>query len=89
VTRHRVLIDVEFTIDEEPYKLAQLMHDASGISDVTDSGVRDAISRLLARVDWAAQGLEPLRSIVTTRSASSDGLYADAHVPADHGIGGP
>ncbi|MCS5732479.1 hypothetical protein [Herbiconiux daphne] len=71
MTLHRVLIDVQFSVDEDRFKIDQLADDATGVSDVTDPGVRDAISRLLIRADWAEHGLAPLRSIVTTTAVSA------------------
>jgi hypothetical protein len=86
VTRHRVLIDIEFTVDEDRFKLAQLSDDASGVSDVTDAGVRDAVTSRLVRAEWADHGLAPLRSIVTTRPLTADGNYTDVHVSSDPGV---
>jgi hypothetical protein len=86
VTRHRVLIDIEFTVDEDRFKLAQLSDDASGVSDVTDAGVRDAVTSRLVLAEWAAHGLAPLRSIVTTRPQSADGNWARVDVLSDPGV---
>ncbi|MFB2596669.1 hypothetical protein ACEXQE_02650 [Herbiconiux sp. P17] len=66
MTNHRVLVDIEFTVDEDRFKIDQLADDATGVSDVTDTGLRDAVSRLLIRADWTEHGLAPLRSLVTT-----------------------
>lgn len=86
MTLHRVLIDIEFAVDEDLFKLAQLCEDASGISDVTDAGVRDAVTSRLVLAEWAERGLAPLRSIVTTRSQSADGGYASVPVPSDPSV---
>ncbi|MFB2580506.1 hypothetical protein ACEXQD_04585 [Herbiconiux sp. P15] len=66
MNRHRVIIDVEFSVDEDQFKAHQLTGHATGVSDVTDPGLRDAIAQLIIQADWADQGLEPLRSLVTT-----------------------
>jgi hypothetical protein len=85
VTRHRVLIDIEFTVDDDRFKLAHLRDDAIGVSDVTDVGVRDAVTGVLVHTDWANQGLAPLRSIVTSRPLTKHG-YEGSYIPADSGV---
>jgi hypothetical protein len=80
---HRVHIEVEFTVDEERFKLARLTDDASGVSDVADVGVRDAISRLLGGADWAEHGLTPLRSIVTTQAPQRASPFRSIPVAAE------
>ncbi|MCS5723034.1 hypothetical protein N1028_13435 [Herbiconiux sp. CPCC 203407] len=67
MTNHRVLVDLEFDVDEDRFKIDQLTDNATGVSDVTDPGLRDAISRILIRADWAEHGLTPVRSVVTSR----------------------
>jgi hypothetical protein len=84
-----VLLDIEFAIDDEQYKLAQLTHDATGVSEVTDVGVCDVLTNQLNRVDWAENGLTPLRSSVTTRLRAPDGNYAPVNLPADPGVAAP
>jgi hypothetical protein len=84
--RHRVLIDIQFDVDEVQYKLAQLTHDATGVSEVSEEGVRDIVTSGLIGVDWAQQGLAPIRSTVTTRVLSPGGGYAQVYVPADPDI---
>jgi hypothetical protein len=86
VTDYRVLIDVEFTVDEDRFKLAQLTDDATGVSDVSDAGIRDAVTRLLIGADWTKHGLTPLRSVVITRALNPDGCYDDADVPRGPGV---
>ena len=49
--RQRVLIDIEFAIDEAQFTLAQLMDDVVGISNVTETGVSEAITALIIYVD--------------------------------------
>ena len=67
MTQYRLLIDIQFDLDAEKFKVSQLVDDASGVSEVTDDGVRDAVMARLIKIDWAALGLMPLRSIVTSR----------------------
>jgi hypothetical protein len=38
MTQHRVLIDIEFTVDDDRFKIAQLSDDASGVSDIPIPG---------------------------------------------------
>ncbi len=85
--RRRVLIDIEFTIAEDQFKITQLTDDATGVSDTTDAGIRDAVTQILVRADWNEQGPTPLRSIVTTRPLKSDGRDESVLVPIDAGIG--
>ena len=84
--RQRVLIDIEFAIDETQFKLAQLMDDVIGISDVTETGIRDAVTAGIIHVDWAAQGLAPQRSTVTTRISTSGGKFVALLLPADTSV---
>lgn len=86
MAQHRVLIDIQFDVDENQYKLAQLTDDATGVSEVTEAGVRDVVTCGLIGVDWAQQGLAPIRSTVTTRAISPGGGYARVCVPADPDI---
>ena len=67
MTQYRLLIDIQFDLDAEKFKVSQLVDDASGVSEVTDDGVRDAVMARLIKIDWAELGLMPLRSIVTSR----------------------
>ena len=67
MTQYRLLIDIQFDLDAEKFKVSQLVDDASGVSEVTDDGVRDVVTARLIEVDWAEVGLQPLRSIVTSR----------------------
>lgn len=87
--RRRVLIDIEFAVDEDRFKVSQLSDAAGGVSDVTDPGVRDAVSQALVQTDWAERGLAPLRSVVTTRSECDDGLYQGTLVAPDPGVARP
>jgi hypothetical protein len=89
VSRRRVLIDIEFAVDEDRFKVSQLSDDAEGVSDVTDPGVRDAVSQALVETDWAERGLAPLRSVVTTRAQRDDGLYKGTRVEPDPGVARP
>ena len=84
--RQRVLIDIEFTVDETQFKLAQLVDDAIGISDVTEAGVREAVTERLIRANWADQGLAPQRSVVTTRASTPGGDFVEVVLPADPGV---
>lgn len=85
----RVLIDIEFAVDEDRFMLAKLSEDPSGVADITDPGVRDAVSRALVCTDWAEHGLAPLRSVVTTRQRRRDGRYQGSRVPPDPGVVNP
>lgn len=84
--RRRVLIDIEFAVDEEKFKVAQLPDDATGVSDITDASVREAVAIRVLRADWAAQGLQPQRSTVTTRASATNGGFPAVVVPADAGV---
>jgi len=55
--RQRVLIDIEFAVDETQYKLAQLDGNIEGISDVTETGVCEAVTAEIICTNWAAQKL--------------------------------
>ncbi len=85
MTQHRILIDIEFAVDEGEFKVAQLADDATGVSEVTEAGVRDAVTGGLIHANWAEQGLVPLRSIVTTRPLGPAGNYAEVRLPAEPG----
>jgi hypothetical protein len=87
VNRHRVLVDIEFTVDEDRFKFAQIEDGLDGISDATAPAVRNAVSIALTRALWTEQGLSPLRSIVTSRSRERDGSYRALLVPGDRGAG--
>jgi hypothetical protein len=87
MTRHRVLIDVEFTVDEHQFKMVHLPEDPSGVSDVTEASVRDAVTDGLIATDWAEQGLAPVRSMVSTRHLNLSGTYDAEDVPPDGGVG--
>lgn len=84
--RHRVLIDIEFTVDEARFKIAQLADDATGVSDVTEADVRIAVACRLIQVDWRDAGLAPQRSTVTTRASTSEGDFVQVVLPADSGV---
>lgn len=86
MTQHRLLIDIQFFLDAEKFKVSQLVDDASGVSEVTDEGVRDAVTARLIRIDWAELGLLPLQSIITSRVPSTTGEYPLVCVPADSGV---
>jgi len=86
VIRQRVLIDIEFTVDETQFKLAQLVHDAVGISDVTETGVREAVTAGIIQANWAAQGLTPQRSTITTRTSTASGKFVEVLLPADTSV---
>jgi len=81
--RQRVLIDIEFTVDETRFKLAQLVDNMEGISDVTETGIREAVTAEIIHADWAAQGLTPQRSTITTRTCTSSGKFVEILLPAD------
>ena len=81
--RQRVLIDIEFAVDETQFKLAQLDGNTEGISDVTETGVCEAVSAEIIHADWAAQGLTPQRSTITTRICTSSGKFVEMLLPAD------
>lgn len=84
--RQRVLIDIEFSIDETQFKLAQLVDNSVGISDVTETGVREAVTASIVQTDWAAQGLAPQRSTITTRTSTSGGKFVEIVLPADTSV---
>ena len=84
--RQRVLIDIEFVVDETQFKLAQLLDNMVGISDVTETGVREAVTAGIIHVDWAAQGLAPQRSTITTRASTSSGKFVEILLPADTSV---
>jgi len=86
VIRQRVLIDIEFAVDETQFKLTQLADDAVGISDVTETGVREAVSAGIIHADWAAQGLAPQRSTITTRTSTPSGKFVEMRLPADTSV---
>ncbi|CAN5358695.1 hypothetical protein BH10ACT7_BH10ACT7_30410 [soil metagenome] len=84
--RQRVLIDIEFTVDETQLKVARLAVDPTGVSDVTDSDILEAVAGRLTEVDWAPRGLTLQRSIVTTRAVSVEGVFVEVTLPADRGV---
>lgn len=84
--RQRVLIDIEFFVDEAQFKVAQLADDVTGISDVTDAVVREVVAGRLIGADWADRGLVPHRSTVITRMATAAGEFIEVIVPADPGV---
>ena len=93
--RQRVLIDIEFAIDEAHFTLAHLAGNVCGISAVaeanvrqavTEAGVREAVAERLIRANWADHGLEPQRSVITTRSLTSGGDFVEVVLPADPGV---
>ena len=84
--RQRVLIDIEFAIDETQFKQAQLLDDLVGVCDVTETGVREAVTAGIIHADWAAQGLAPQRSTITTRISTSSGKFIALLLPADTGV---
>jgi hypothetical protein len=86
--RHRVLVDIEFTVDEARFKAAQLTDDATGVSDVTEADVRRAVAGRLIQAHWDDLGLAPQRSTVTTRTSTSQGHFVEVVVPADSGVVG-
>ena len=84
--RQRVLIDIEFAVDETQFKLAQLLDDVAGISDVTETGVCEAVTAEIIHADWAAQGLIPQRSTITTRTSTPSGKFVEMLLPADTSV---
>jgi hypothetical protein len=84
--RQRVLIDIEFAVDETQFKLAQLLDDVAGISDVTETGVCEAVTAEIIHADWAAQGLIPQRSTITTRTCTPSGKFVEILLPADTSV---
>ena len=44
MTRHRVLVDIEVSIDDNQFKAAQPDNAATGKSDVSEASVRDAVT---------------------------------------------
>jgi len=84
--RQRVLIDIEFAVDEAQFKAAHLVDDVTGVSDVTDADIRDVVAGRLIDADWAEQGLAPQRSSVVTRLATAAGEFVEVIVPADPGV---
>ena len=72
-TQYRLLIDIPFDLDAEKFKVSQLVYDASGASEDTDDGVRDAVGARLVKIDWIKLGPVPLWSIVTSRVPSAAG----------------
>ena len=84
--RQRVLIDIEFAVDETQFKLAQLLDDVAGISDVTETGVCEAVTAEIIHADWAAQGLIPQRSTITTRTSTPSGKFVAMLLPADTSV---
>ena len=87
--RRRVLIDIEFAVDETQFKIARLAEDPSGVSDVTDDDVREVVTSHLLDANWGRQGLAPQRSIVTTRSSTPRGEFEALVVPPDLGVVAP
>jgi hypothetical protein len=84
VTQHRVLVDIQFAVDDERFGIARLNENPSGDPDVTEAGIRDAVATRLIGAEWAAQGITPTRSVVTTRELTSDGAgYESAFLPAE------
>lgn len=81
----RVVIDLELTVDDGVFKAAALTGEPTGVADVTDPAVRDAVSRMLVRFDWSSIGAVPLRSIVTPRRRRG-GWYDAVHLPLDRGV---
>ena len=84
--RQRVLIDIEFVVDETQFKLAQLLDNMVGISDVTETDVREAVTAGIIHADWAAQGLIPQRSTITTRTSTPSGKFVEILLPADTSV---
>ncbi len=84
--RQRVLIDIEFAVDEAQFKAAHLAEDVTGVSDVTDAEIRNVVAVRLISADWAGQGLAPQRSSVITRLATAAGEFVEVVVPADPGV---
>ena len=84
--RQRVLIDIEFTVDEAQFTLAQRADDTFCLCAVTAAGVREAVAERLIRADWAGQGLAPQRSVITTRASTSGGDFYEVVLPADPGV---
>ena len=84
--RQRVLIDIEFAVHETQFKLAQLLDDVAGISDVTETGVCEAVTAEIIHADWAAQGLIPQRSTITTRTSTPSGKFVAMLLPADTSV---
>lgn len=86
VTQHRVLVDIQFTVDNDQFKVAQLSDDATGVSEVTEAAIRNVVGACLTDVDWAKKGLAPLRAVVTMGTRTPSGDYAEVLFPAEPGI---
>ena len=84
--RQRVLIDIEFAIDETQFKQAQLLGDVVGVCDVTETSVREAVTEGIIQANWAALGLAPQRSTITTRISTPSGKFVAMLLPADTGV---
>ena len=84
--RQRMLIDIEFAVDETAFKSAQLVEDGTGVSDVTDADIRNVVVGRLIGTDWARHGLAPRHSSVITRLATAAGEFVEVIVPADPGV---
>lgn len=87
MTRCRVVVDLEFRVDDDVIKAAALSLDDTGVADVSDGMVRDLVSTMLIGADWSAHGVRPLRSIVTPRTLSRAGWYDALHLSPDRGFG--
>ena len=83
----RVLIDIELEVDDTDFKTAALVAESTGVHDVSDPDVRDAVSRMLMRFDWPSIGALPLRSLVTARPRQRGGWYSAIRLPQDRGVG--
>ncbi|MCS5718759.1 hypothetical protein N1027_11505 [Herbiconiux sp. CPCC 205763] len=86
MSHHRVLVDIEFVLDDEAFKVAHLTDDATGVSDATDAAVRDAVASVLIHAEWDHYVVSPLRSIVTVRPLKADGRYDELLLPGEHGV---
>jgi len=86
VTRFRVVVDLEFRVDDDAFKAAALSLDGTGVSDVSDSVMRDVVSRMLIDHDWTLHGVRPLRSIVTPRILGAGGWYESVNLARDRGF---
>lgn len=82
----RVVIDLELTVDDGKFKAAELSTEPTGVADVSDPAVRDAVARMLVRFDWSSIGAVPLRSVVTPRLRRRSGWYDAVHLPLDRGV---
>lgn len=76
----QALVDIESTVDEAQFKSAQLTDDATGLSEVTDEGVRDAVSGRIIEADWAGLRLGSALLSVASRGGALGSPASDNFV---------